>query len=162
MVSQEVPQIIIDLVENFKENEHLYKSASYDEENTKVEFINPFFEALGWDVNNKSRASPRFKEVVFEDTIKIGGKAKAPDYSFRLGGQRIFFVEAKKPSRDIANDKEHAFQVRRYGWSAKLPLCILTDFQELAIYDRTIKPDKSQSASIGRIKYYKYTDYVDK
>ena len=73
MVSQEVPQIIIDLVENFKENEHLYKSASYDEENTKVEFINPFFEALGWDVNNKSRASPRFKEVVFEDTIKIGG-----------------------------------------------------------------------------------------
>lgn len=162
MVSQEVPQIIIDLVENFKENEHLYKSASYDEENTKVEFINPFFEALGWDVNNKSRASPRFKEVVFEDTIKIGGKAKAPDYSFRIGGQRIFFVEAKKPSVNIDTDKNPAYQIRRYGWSAKLPLCILTDFEELAVYETTTRPDKNQTASIGRIKYYKYTEYIDK
>ena len=155
MVNQEVPQIIIDLVENFKENEHIYKSANYDEENTKVEFINPFFEALGWDVNNKSRASPRFKEVVFEDTIKIGGKAKAPDYSFRLGGQRIFFVEAKKPSVNIDTDKNPAYQIRRYGWSAKLPLCILTDFEELAVYETTTRPDKNQNASIGRIKYYK-------
>lgn len=162
MVSQEVPQIIIDLVENFNENEHIYKSANYDEENTKVEFINPFFEALGWDVNNKNRASPRFKEVVFEDTIKIGGKAKAPDYSFRLGGQRIFFVEAKKPSVNIDTDKNPAYQIRRYGWSAKLPLCILTDFEELAVYETTTRPDKNQNASIGRIKYYKYTEYIEK
>ena len=157
-----VPKIIIDLVENFKENEHIYKSPNYDEENTKVEFINPFFEALGWDVNNKNRASPRFKEVVFEDTIKIGGKAKAPDYSFRLGGQRIFFVEAKKPSVNIETDKNPAYQIRRYGWSAKLPLCILTDFEELAVYETTTRPDKNQSASIGRIKYYKYTEYIEK
>ncbi len=156
------PQKIIDLVEDFKENKHEYTNPDiFDEENTKVKFLNPFFEELGWNVRNEG-LSARFREVVFEDSIKVGKKTKAPDYSFRLGGERIFFVEAKKPSRDIANDKEHAFQVRRYGWSAKLPLCILTDFQELAIYDTTIKPDKSQSASIGRIKYYKYTDYVDK
>lgn len=162
MADIKVPPIIIDLVENFKENEHIYKSASYDEENTKVEFINPFFEALGWDVNNNQRSSPRFKEVVFEDTIKIGGKAKAPDYSFRLGGQRIFFVEAKKPSVNIDTDKNPAYQIRRYGWSAKLPLCILTDFEELAVYETTTRPDKNQSASIGRIKYYKYTEYIEK
>ena len=156
------PQKIIDLVEDFKENKHEYNNPDiFDEENTKVKFLNPFFEELGWNVRNEG-LSARFREVVFEDSIKLGKKTKAPDYSFRLGGERIFFVEAKKPSRDIANDKEHAFQVRRYGWSAKLPLCILTDFQELAIYDTTIKPDKSQSASIGRIKYYKYTDYIDK
>ena len=156
------PQKIIDLVEDFEENKHEYTNPDvFDEENTKVKFLNPFFEELGWNVRNEG-LSARFREVVFEDSIKVGKKTKAPDYSFRLGGERIFFVEAKKPSRDIANDKEHAFQVRRYGWSAKLSLCILTDFQELAIYDTTIKPDKSQSASIGRIKYYKYTDYVDK
>lgn len=156
------PKKIIDLVEDFEENKHEYTNPDvFDEENTKVKFLNPFFEELGWNVRNEG-LSARFREVVFEDSIKVGKKTKAPDYSFRLGGERIFFVEAKKPSRDIANDKEHAFQVRRYGWSAKLSLCILTDFQELAIYDTTIKPDKSQSASIGRIKYYKYTDYVDK
>ena len=156
------PQKIIELVEDFKENKHEYTNPYvFDEENTKVKFLNPFFEALGWNVRNEG-LSARFREVVFEDSIKVGKKTKAPDYSFRLGGERIFFVEAKKPSRDIANDKEHAFQVRRYGWSAKLPLCILTDFEELAIYDTTIKPDKNQSASIGRIKYYKYTEYIEK
>ena len=40
----------------------------------------------------------QFKEVINEDAIKIGGKTKAPDYAFRIGGQRIFFVEAKRPS----------------------------------------------------------------
>ena len=157
-----VPQIIIDLVENFKENEHIYKSSNYDEENTKVEFINPFFKALGWDVYNEKGKAPQYKEVVFEDTIKIDGKAKAPDYSFRLGGQRIFFVEAKKPSVDLKQDRSPAFQVRRYGWSAKLKLCILTDFEELAIYETTTKPERTQNASIARIAYYKYTDYVEK
>ncbi|MBR0472967.1 MAG: N-6 DNA methylase [Methanosphaera sp.] len=156
------PQKIIELVEDFKQNKHEYTNPDiFDEENTKVKFLNPFFEELGWNVRNEG-LSARFREVVFEDSIKVGKKTKAPDYSFRLGGERIFFVEAKKPSRDIANDKEHAFQVRRYGWSAKLPLCILTDFEELAIYDTTIKPDKNQNASIGRIKYYKYTEYIDK
>ncbi len=156
------PQKIIDLVNDFKENKHEYINPDiFDEENTKVKFLNPFFEELGWNVRNEG-LSARFREVVFEDSIKIGNKTKAPDYSFRLGGERIFFVEAKKPSRDIAKDKEHAFQVRRYGWSAKLPLCILTDFEELAVYDTTIKPDKKHSASIGRIKYYKYTDYIEK
>jgi len=156
------PQKIIELVEDFKENKHEYTNPDvFDEENTKVKFLNPFFEELGWNVRNEG-LSARFREVVFEDSIKVGKKTKAPDYSFRLGGERIFFVEAKKPSRDIANDKEHAFQVRRYGWSAKLPLCILTDFEELAIYDTTLKPDKNQSASIGRIKYYKYTEYIEK
>ncbi len=156
------PQKIIELVEDFNENKHEYTNPDiFDEENTKVKFLNPFFEELGWNVRNEG-LSARFREVVFEDSIKVGSKTKAPDYSFRLGGERIFFVEAKKPNQDIATNKEHAFQVRRYGWSAKLPLCILTDFEEFAIYDTTIKPDKNQNASIGRIKYYKYTDYVDK
>ena len=156
------PQKIIDLVEDFKENKHEYKNPDvFDEENTKVKFLNPFFEELGWNVRNEG-LSARFREVVFEDSIQVGKHKKAPDYSFRLGGERIFFVEAKKPSRDIATDKEHAFQIRRYGWSAGLSLCILTDFEELAIYDTTIKPSKNQNASIGRIKFYKYTEYLEK
>ncbi len=162
MADYEVPFEIKKLVEKFENNKHHYTSSNFDEENTKIEFINPFFEALGWDVTNKSQSAPQYKEVVFEDTIHISGKAKAPDYSFRLGGQRIFFVEAKKPSVNIDKDKSPAYQIRRYGWSARLPLCILTDFEELAIYETTTKPSKNQDASIGRIRYYKYTEYVEK
>lgn len=163
MVSQEVPQIIIDLVKKFKQNEHLYTNPQvFDEENTKTEFINPFFKALGWDIYNETNKAPQYKEVVFEDSIKVGGKTKAPDYSFRLGGQRIFFVEAKKPSVDIEKSTSSALQVRRYGWSANLKLCILTDFQELSIYDTTVKPEKNQDVKIAKIAYYKYTDYIEK
>ena len=157
------PQIIIDLVESFKKNEHIYTDSNlFDEENTKTDFINPFFEALGWDVTNKKHRSPQFKDVVYEKSIKVGTKTKAPDYEFRVGGTPIFFVEAKKPSVNIETDKNPAFQIRRYGWSAKLKLCILTDFEELAVYETNIKPDKKQSASIGRVKYYHYSEYVEK
>lgn len=157
------PQIIVDLVESFKKNEHIYTDSNlFDEENTKTDFINPFFEALGWDVTNKNHRSPQFKDVVYEKSIKVGTKTKAPDYEFRVGGTPIFFVEAKKPSVNIETDKNPAFQIRRYGWSAKLKLCILTDFEELAVYETNIKPDKKQSASIGRVKYYHYSEYVEK
>ncbi len=61
--------------------------------------------------------------------IKIGGATKAPDYSFRIGGKRIFFLEAKKPSINIKNAIHPAYQLRRYAWTAKLPLSILTDFE---------------------------------
>lgn len=157
------PQVIYDLVEKFKSNEHIYKDAKqYDEENTKIEFINPFFEALGWDVYNKHNLAPNYKDVEFESRIKVGNKTKAPDYAFRIGGSPKFFVEAKKPSVKIETDKNQAFQIRRYGWSAGLDLCILTDFETLAVYETTTKPDKTQSASTGRINFYHYPEYIDK
>ena len=163
MVSQEVPQIIIDLVEKFDRNKDQYTNPQvFDEENTKMEFINPFFEALGWDVRNKSNKSLQEKEVQFENSIKDGQRTKKPDYAFRLGGENIFFVEAKKPSVKIDIDRDPALQVRRYGWSASLDLCILTDFEELAIYETHTRPDKNQDTRIARVKYYRYTDYIEK
>lgn len=65
---------IINLVEKFQRNEYIYKdSTQYDEENTKIEFINPFFEALGWDVTNKKQKAPQYKDVEFENTLRGGG-----------------------------------------------------------------------------------------
>ncbi|WP_406535159.1 Eco57I restriction-modification methylase domain-containing protein [Methanobrevibacter sp.] len=153
---------IAELVEEFKTNEHIYKTAAYDEENTKIHFINKFFIALGWDVTNELGASPQFKDVEFEDTVIVGGKPKAPDYCFRIGGARIFFVEAKKPSVDIEHDRRYAFQLKRYTWSAHLPLGILTDFEEHAIYEPKSAPKKTHNTTVDRIKYYHYTEYVEK
>ncbi len=48
--------------------------------------------------------SGAYKEVIHEDALKIGGATKAPDYCFRIGGTRRFFVEARKPWVDIALD----------------------------------------------------------
>lgn len=150
------------LVEEFETNEHIYKTVAYDEENTKINFINKFFQALGWDVTNEAGVAPQFKDVEFEDTVIVGGKPKAPDYCFRIGGARIFFVEAKKPSVDIEHDRRYAFQLKRYTWSAHLPLGLLTDFEELAIYEPKTAPKKTHNTSVDRIKYYHYSEYVDK
>ena len=89
---------------------------------------------MGWDVNNSQGYFEAYREVIHEDRIKISGKSKAPDYSFRLpGGKKLFFVEAKKPSVVVKDDVQPAYQVRRYGWSAKLPVRIVTDFEEFAL-----------------------------
>jgi hypothetical protein len=74
--------------------------------------------------------------VIHEDAIKVSTGTKAPDYCFRIGGTRKFFPEAKNPSVNIKDDPLPAFQLRRYAWSARLPLSILTDFQEFAVYDQ--------------------------
>jgi type I restriction-modification system DNA methylase subunit len=153
---------IADLIERFEQNKDAYKSSQYNETQLRREFLDPFLEALGWDVENKSGYAEVYKDVVHEDAIKIGGVTKAPDYSFRIGGTRKFFVEAKKPAIHIKEDIDSAFQLRRYAWSAKLPLSILTNFEEFAIYDCRIKPDKTDKAATGRILYLTYKEYIQR
>ena len=55
------PNEIKELVEKFERNLDAYKNPSYMEEQLKQEFINPFFKALGWDVDNVSGAAPNIK-----------------------------------------------------------------------------------------------------
>ncbi|HPJ97433.1 MAG TPA: N-6 DNA methylase, partial [Syntrophales bacterium] len=52
--------------------------------------------------------------------------------------------------------------LRRYGWSAKLPLSILTDFEDFAVYDCRLKPLKTDKVSHSRILILRYTDYIDR
>lgn len=156
------PQKIIELVERFDQYNLIYTSNSYNETQVRREFIDPFFTALGWDVDNKQGLDERYKEVIHEDAVKVGGKTKAPDYSFRISGVRKFFVEAKKPAVNLKKNPEPAYQLRRYAWSAQLPISILTDFEEFIVYDCTKKPSIKDKSSLGRIKYYTYKDYIEK
>ncbi len=112
-------------------------------------------------MDNEAGYAEAYKDVVHEDAVRVGGITKAPDYSFRIGGQRKFFVEAKKPAVDMKKDPEPYYQLRRYAFSAKLPLSILTDFEELAIVDCRAKPSPSDKASKGRIRYWRYEEYLD-
>jgi type I restriction-modification system DNA methylase subunit len=162
MISKEkAHKKIASLIERFDEQKEFYKRSDYNETLTRRDFIDPFFKALGWDIDNEQGYAESYREVIHEDKIKIGGATKAPDYSFRLGGgKRLFFVEAKKPSVFIKDEIAPAYQVRRYGWSAKLPISIITDFEEFAIYDCTKKPNPADKASHGRIKYLTYQQYL--
>ncbi len=154
-----MPYEISELIERFDRNREAYLSGQYNETQLRREFLDPLFMSLGWDVDNKQGYAEAYKDVIHEDAIKIGGVIKAPDYCFRIGGTKKFFVEAKKPSVKLKDDISPAFQLRRYAWSAKLPLSILTDFEEFAVYDCRVKPVKTDKASTARILYLTYNEF---
>ncbi|MDA3940102.1 MAG: hypothetical protein PF693_12495 [Spirochaetia bacterium] len=145
-------------IEQFTNNIKDYKSKLYDEYNTRADFIDILFSAFGWDMYNKKGVIEQFREVVREDKVIIQGKKKAPDYAFRIGPQVVFYVEAKKPSVDIKNNPEPAYQLRRYAHTQGLSLSILTDFEEISIYDTRIKPDPKDSAAVARVFYCIYDE----
>ncbi len=155
-------QKIKELVERFRYNLDVYKKSTYNETQVRREFIDPFFEALGWDVSNKQGYAEQYKDVVHEDAIKVGHSTRAPDYSFRIGGQRKFFVEAKKPAVNIKEDVHPSYQLRRYAWSAKLPLSIVTDFEEFSVFNCQMKPNPTDKPGLGRFAYYTFDVYIDK
>src|SRR5438128_9102579 len=98
------PKEILQLVKRFEDNADAYRSLGYNETNARRELIDPFFKALGWDIDNSQGFAEAYKDVVHEDAIKVGGVHKAPDYCFRVGGTRKFFLEAKTPAVAIKND----------------------------------------------------------
>lgn len=151
------PQRIKELVEKFAENFKYYQSNDYNEEQVRHEFLNPFFEELGWDMDNKAGKGAD-RDVHYERHIKAG----APDFGFYTNGRVRFFVEAKNPSKNVCNDPSAALQLRGYGWSAKTVRGILTDFEELSIYDTTVRPKAADQARVARLDCIKYTEFVDR
>lgn len=158
---EEAKEIITELAESFRNNIQAYKDKNYKEQRVRQEYIDLFFKALNWDVNNEEKRPDKYKFVVIEDTLEINGQKKEPDYSFRYFGDIKFYVEAKKPSVDIKNDIDPAYQVRTYAYTRKLLVSILTDFEEFSVYDTKTKPTNSDKASVCRIKYLTYDEYAD-
>lgn len=156
------PAALLDLAARFGEHIDAYKSGSYNETQLRRDFLDPFFKLLGWDIDNTAGYDEAYRDVIHEDQVRVGGAIKAPDYGFRIGGARKFFLEAKKPSVRIKEDISPAYQLRRYAWSAKLPLSILSDFEEFAIYDTRIKPLPNDPASKARIFYCRFDEYAEK
>ncbi|MFH0815779.1 MAG: type I restriction enzyme HsdR N-terminal domain-containing protein, partial [Methanobacteriota archaeon] len=156
------PPQLQELMERYERNYKQYSSKDYKEAELRKEFLDPLFEMLGWDMSNKAGHAEQYKDVVHEQSLDVEGATKAPDYAFRIGGTIKFFVEAKKPSVDVGSDIYPAFQLRRYAWSAKLPLSILTNFEQIYVYDCRIKPSKDDKATVARILHLQWDDLIEK
>ncbi len=193
------------LVVYFEKNIHQLKAPSFNETQTRNQLIDPFFEALGWDVHNRAMKPLYLQEVVPEGRVKTAfgieskdqtalftaketlGKeykeyssildyiaedeykansreaTKKPDYRFRIKGQTKFFLEAKKPSVDLVKSQDAIFQVKRYGFSGRVPVAILTNFEEFRVFDCTHKPLYGKP-KLGIIKEFDFlcTSYTDR
>ncbi len=157
------PAAVADLVERYLHNRDLYHRADYNETQVRREFLDPLFEALGWDVANHAGNAPQYREVVHEAALRErGGGVIAPDYAFRVGTEVKFYVEAKKPSVDIRSDPSPAYQLRRYAWTASRPLSVLTDFEEFAVYDCRYRPAAGDAAGQARVQFLTCDQYPDR
>lgn len=149
-----VPDEVVRLCERFSS----ININGLSETEVRVMFINPLFHALGWDVTLKTGRG----DVVHEDRLTSGSLVgKTPDYGFYVGSVRKFFVEAKRPAVDLATRAGPAYQLRRYAWSAGVPVSVLTDFEEFAVYDCRPEPQHSEAASAARVGYWRYDQYAD-
>jgi hypothetical protein len=152
---------VAELVQSFRRNEADHLLANYNETQARTDFITPLLEAFGWDVHNAQRQPLAFREVIEEATVEVGEErlSKKPDYELRLARQRKMFIEAKKPNVRIERDRGPAFQTRRYGYSASLPIAILTNFHLLAIYDCRPAPAEGDEAHVARFLLMRYEEF---
>jgi type I restriction-modification system DNA methylase subunit len=127
---------VVKLVEKYQEVvKDKERFERYKEEKTKKEFIEPFFEALGWDIENKSLRD----EVMEEEDIG----SKNVDYAFRLNGITKFCCEAKGLKGEL-DSKENLDQAIHYSWNKGCTWAVLTDFKNLMILNsEVICPDHS-------------------
>src|ERR1019366_7786933 len=128
------------LVGFFRKRRPLLKDEGYDEMQLRTDFINSFWKALGWDIENRQRQPQSFREVEIETRVHIGGAKKRVDYAFRIGGLPRFVCEAKKATDDLTT--KHAYQVQRYAFNMKLFVCVLTNFECLQMFIVGGRPDE--------------------
>ncbi len=126
------------LVAKFEQDRNHHCSKGYPEAQLRVDFLNPFFNALGWDLENQSNKPPHERNVIVELSPET---TLRPDYNFRINGDTKFFVEAKAPWVPL-DDVNHIMQAKTYAWSTKeVFFVILTDFEEFKLFDASLKPN---------------------
>src|SRR5688572_166587 len=151
----EAHERVQELVEIFKQNESRYLTPTYSEAQARLDFIDKFWIALGWDVNHETQTNPYKQEVKVERGVTTNEWRKRADYAFLASNFRdvLFFVEAKKPNVGLENPLYY-FQTIRYGWNGHTPLSVLTDFEELRVLDCRYKPNINTALSSTVLQYH--------
>ncbi|MFH0898823.1 MAG: DNA methyltransferase, partial [bacterium] len=164
MTKESAKKEIVKLIKDYELHRNEYKQKGYDEHQFCMRILNRFFNALGWDVENNQVKSEFYCDTIFQYKLKNEKTTKFPDYAFGFPAKNnaIFFAEAKTPSTIIHTDKDAALQIRRYGKSGGLAISVVTNFEEFAVYDCTIKANESDSPRVGRLEYFTYQQYSEK
>ena len=129
--NEEAKQQIQKLVEKYQRVIETGKIKSYNEAQSRNEFIEPLFEFLGWDMRNLTTDN----EVTTEENVS-GGRV---DLAFRFGNIPVFFLEAKAMKVDL-DEWKWAEQAINYSWNKSVTWAVLTDFESIKIFNAEIPP----------------------
>ena len=147
---------IAHLVEAFDRDAQAMRDSGYKETTLRLEFLDTFFESLGWDVRNRHGSPLHLREVLVENRTEQPGKQRRVDYTFRINGLEKWVCEAKKPFDHI---NRHFYQPQYYAYYLRLRFAILCDFENLIIFVVPGKP--SSDSPFPPIRRYHYRDYLN-
>src|SRR5271155_863053 len=161
--AEEARRKVAQLVEAFHSGREKFLSADYSEAQARIDFIDKFWTALGWDVNHERQTNPYEQEVKVERGVPVSGRGRRADYAFLAPNFRDvrFFVEAKRPGPNIDNPDDY-FQLIRYGWNSHAQLSVLTSFENFRVVDCRYRPDIDSALlhSITELSFH-YLQYAD-
>jgi len=143
------------LVKAFRQRRAHFKVEGYDEAQLRTDFLNPFWRALGWDIENVAGLPQSLRDVEVETRVRVLGRKKRADYVFRTGGIPKFVCEAKKATDDLT--LKGAYQCQRYSFNLKIFVAVLTNFEALHIYIVGGKPD--EAAPFPVYKKWSFLEY---
>jgi hypothetical protein len=136
-----------------------FLAPDYSEARLRADFLDPFFRALGWDLENRAGLVQSHREVEIESRTDMAGRAKRADYLFRTDRIDRFICEAKKPSEEL---RRHAYQAKRYAWNkSAVYLAVLTDFEGMHLYIVGHKPHPDEPDA-GEWRAWSFRDYPEK
>ncbi|RPF58212.1 Eco57I restriction-modification methylase domain-containing protein [Abyssicoccus albus] len=132
-----------------------------NEQTLRQEYLDIFLKELGWDVTNSDNLPYSERSVIIEEFVS---EAERPDYSLRKYGQSKFFLEAKRPKIDILTHQNSILQAKKYAWNANHKIVVLSNFENLVIYQTFMMPDENEDNLNRKFRYkhYHYKDYVTK
>jgi len=94
---EEIARLVARYTQNRRD--YIKSSSAYNETDTRAELIDPFFDILGWDIRDEKGLPNRLREVIRETRVDVEEARKRPDYEFKLGYERKFFVDILLPLR---------------------------------------------------------------
>jgi len=129
---------IKELIEEFRANGQNLK-----EENTKIRFVVPLFQALGWNVKNLS----------FEDNVAT----KSVDMTALIDDTPQFYIEIKGSREELGTD-ENIGQAINYAWLKGITWAGLTNFKELFIFNAEVKYGNNNL--LNSFKKFNFEEYA--
>lgn len=141
---------IPELVAKFERNLKFHTGKDYTEADVRSDFIDPLFEALGWDVRNTTGGDRHARDVLREQS----GLAGRPDYEFRLDNVTQFYVEAKAPHVPL-DSVNVVLQAKKYAHTTGVDFVAITDFEEFRFFDANEKPNP-RYINKGLVFEYRY------
>lgn len=118
---------------------------SHKEADTRSDFIDPLFHALGWNVYDR-------REVEREAATHTG----LADYAFKIDGTTRFYLEAK-PLNDDIHKEDYARKAITYAYNKGVAWAVLCNFGRLVVFDAQ---EEVRNGKPGYVLNLEYGDYV--